>query len=509
MSAATVSHPLIIQGGMGVGVSNWVLAKAVSLRGQLGVVSGTCVDTLLVRRLQDGDVGGHMRRAMEAFPIPDVCNDVLRKYFKPEGLAPGEAYKEIPMYRQVVTKVREQLTVLATFVEVWLAKEGHDGVVGINLLTKVQMPNLATLYGAMLAGVDYVLMGAGIPKEIPGVLDRFAAHQPAQVKFDVEGMGGDTAYLSFDPRVHLEAAPAGIKRPFFLPIIASNSLATMLVRKASGRVDGFIIEAPTAGGHNAPPRGDIVLNERGEPQYGERDVVDLEKMKDHGLPFWLAGSSGSPEKLAEALDAGAAGIQVGTLFAYCEESGIDPALKKDVIRQAQEDRIDVLTDGRASPTGFPFKVVQIGGTMSDPVMYARRERVCDLGYLREAYRREDGRIDYRCAAEPVETYVKKGGARADTEGRKCLCNALFATIGQPQVRHTGFDKEQPLITSGDELKNIRRFIGSDRAGYTAGEVIDYLMSGLKRCVNALQPAHAAYRDALNGRNTSATQTAGR
>ncbi|HLM68423.1 MAG TPA: hypothetical protein VK358_12880, partial [Longimicrobium sp.] len=226
------------------------------------------------------------------------------------------------------------------------------------------------------------------------------------------------------------------------------------------------------------------------------------------LPFWLAGSAGSPEKLAEALDAGAAGIQVGTLFAYCEESGIDPALKKNVIRQAQDDRIDVLTDGRASPTGFPFKVVQIGGTMSDPAMYGKRERVCDLGYLREAYRRQDGRIDYRCAAEPVETYVKKGGERENTEGRKCLCNALFATIGQGQARNGGLDREQPLITSGDELKNIRRFIGSDRAGYTASEVIDYLMSGLKRCMNALQPAHAAYRDALMGRG-SATQTAAR
>ncbi|MBW3573230.1 MAG: nitronate monooxygenase, partial [Gemmatimonadetes bacterium] len=172
MTAATVTHPLIIQGGMGVGVSNWVLAKAVSLRGHLGVVSGTCVDSLLVRRLQDGDIGGHVRRAMAAFPLPDVSGDVLMKYFLPEGRAPGEPYKEIPMYRQVVTRVREQLTVLASFVEVWLAKEGHDGVVGINLLTKVQMPNLATLYGAMLAGVDYVLMGAGIPKEIPGVLDR-------------------------------------------------------------------------------------------------------------------------------------------------------------------------------------------------------------------------------------------------------------------------------------------------------------------------------------------------
>jgi len=172
MTAFGIEHPLIIQGGMGVGVSNWVLARAVSLRGQLGVVSGTCIDTVLVRRLQDGDEEGHVRRAMAHFPLPEVVEDVLRRYFRPEGRAEGEPYTAIPMYRQVVSKVREQLTMLASFVEVWLAKEGHDGVVGVNLLTKVQMPNLATLYGAMLARVDYVLMGAGIPKEIPGALDR-------------------------------------------------------------------------------------------------------------------------------------------------------------------------------------------------------------------------------------------------------------------------------------------------------------------------------------------------
>lgn len=486
-----IEHPLIIQGGMGVGVSNWVLAKAVSLRGQLGVVSGTCVDAVLVRRLQDGDEGGHVRRAMAHFPMPEVVEDVLHRYFKAEGRAEDEPYRAIPMYKQVVSKVREQLTMLASFVEVWLAKEGHDGVVGVNLLTKVQMPNLATLYGAMLARVDYVLMGAGIPKEIPGALDRFAAHEPAAIRLDVEGGArDDSELLHFDPRNHFAAPPEGITRPYFLPIIASNSLATMLMRKASGRVDGFVIEAPTAGGHNAPPRVAGVYNERGEPLYGERDVVDLEKMKEHGVPFWLAGGAGTPEKLQEALDAGAAGIQVGTLFAYTEESGIAPELKRDVIRQAQDDAIDVLTDGRASPTGFPFKVVQMPGTVSQLPVYQQRERVCDLGYLRQAFKRADGRIDYRCAAEPVETYVKKGGLREDTEGRKCLCNALFATIGMGQARDEGLH-EKPLITSGDELKNIRRFIGSDRSGYTAGEVIDWLMTGFERLCDRARHANPA------------------
>jgi len=125
---------------MGVGISNWVLAKAVAMRGQMGVVSGTCIDTVLVRRLQDGDIGGHVRRAMEHFPLPETVQDVLNKYFRPEGREPGEPYREIPMYRQVVTKVREQLTMLASFVEVWLAKEGHDGPVGVNLLTRCRCP---------------------------------------------------------------------------------------------------------------------------------------------------------------------------------------------------------------------------------------------------------------------------------------------------------------------------------------------------------------------------------
>lgn len=474
----SLTHPTIIQGGMGVGVSNWVLAKAVSLRGQLGVVSGTALDTLFVRRLQDGDVGGHVRRALEHFPIPEVSAEILTRYFLPDGRPEGVPYKPVPMYKQVVGKVRHQLTMAANFVEVWLAKEGHDGVVGINLLTKVQMPTLDSLYGAMLAGVDYVLMGAGIPKEIPGALDRMAQHQTASLRFDVEGLGRDEVeFLTFDPSVHWADTPPPLKRPKFLPIIASNSLGTMLVRKANGRVDGFVVEGPTAGGHNAPPRGEIRYNERGEPVYGDRDEVDLQKLAELGLPFWIAGGTGVPERVQEALEAGAAGVQVGTLFAYCEESGIEEHLREQVLRQARDGELDVYTDHRASPTGFPFKVVQLDTTVSADAVYQARERVCDLGYLRTAYRGANGRIGYRCAAEPVDTFVKKGGDVGETLGRKCLCNALLADVGHGQVRDTG-EREKPLLTSGDELKNILQFTGG-RIRYSAAEVIDYLLSAVQ------------------------------
>ncbi len=474
MTTAMAAHPCIIQGGMGIGISNWRLARAVASIGQLGVVSGTCVDTLLVRRLQDGDIGGHMRRAMEHFPIPDVAARVFEKYFLPGGREDGAPYRMLSMWRHGASRARAQIAMLASFVEVHLAKEGHAGPVGMNLLTKVQLPNLATLYGAMLAGIDYVLMGAGIPKEIPGVLDAFAQHRPASMRLHVEGANGAAPpELRLDPADHWKIDPGTeLRRPYFLPVISSHALATLMARKANGRVDGFVVEAPTAGGHNAPPRGRLELNARGEPVYGERDRADLEELRALGLPFWLAGEAGSPERLREARDAGATGIQVGTLFAYANESGLDPALRQRVLDMARAGTIDVRTDPLASPTGFPFKVVQLEGTNSESGVYRKRARICDLGYLRVAYRKADGRIDYRCAAEPVDTYVRKGGDASDTVGRKCLCNALFADAGHAQAR--GADVERPLVTSGDALGGLGRLLPAE-GGYAAARVVDYLL----------------------------------
>lgn len=457
---------------MGVGVSDWRLARAVSLRGQIGVVSGTVLDTILVRRLQDGDEGGHVRRAMAAFPMPQVSTDVLRRYFLPEGRAAGQPYKLLPMYKQVVSVARQQVTILANFVEVYLAKEGHRGHVGVNLLTKVQLPNLASLYGAMLAGVDYVLMGAGIPREIPAVLDAFAEHHPASIKFDIEGAGaGSAEMLSLDPRATGSEITMPLKRPLFFPIVASNSLAATLARKASGRVDGFVVEGPTSGGHNAPPRGEMHFNERGEPLYGERDVVDLAKLAELGVPFWVAGGAGSPEKLRQAIASGATGVQVGTLFAYCDESGLTSGIKREILSSVTSGKAQVFTDPRASPTGYPFKVVRWDSEGADG---AGRARKCDLGYLRVAYRGSDNRIGYRCPAEPVDTFVAKGGAAEDTEGRRCLCNGLVSNIGFPQLTANG-ESEPPLVTSGDDLLNIEIFLGG-RTSYTASDVIDYLLA---------------------------------
>ncbi|MDK2972728.1 MAG: hypothetical protein PWP23_2483 [Candidatus Sumerlaeota bacterium] len=462
---------------MGVAVSDWRLARAVSREGMLGVVSGTALEQVVARRLQMGDPGGHMRRALAQFPHQPTVERILARYFVPGGIADDARMTTPPMWRVDAPTDLLALTVASSFAEVWLAREGHDAPVGINALEKIQLPNLATLYGAMLAGVDVVLMGAGIPAQIPGILDTFVHHGVARMRIAVDGDPADRVTESvLDPRALFgDAVGEPLRRPFFLPIISSNTLAQALLKRATGKIDGFIVEHHTAGGHNAPPRGHSPLNDRGEPVYGNRDSMDFAKLHALGIPFWLGGGTASPERLAAARAVGAQGIQVGTAFAFCNESGVMPELRAAVLESVRAGTADVFTDPLASPTGFPFKVVRHPDTVSEPECYLRRERICDGGHLRHIFRKEDGTLGYRCPAEPEKDYVAKGGSAEETVGRKCICNALIATVGLGQ-RRSGGQRELPIVTAGDDLLQLIRAFPATKDGYSVRDVRDYLMS---------------------------------
>ena len=468
-------YPTIIQGGMGVGVSGWRLARAVSRQGQLGVVSGTALDEVFARRLQDGDPGGHIRRALDHFPFPEIADRLYTAYFIPGGKEPRTPYRKLPKHTKTGSPEFREITVAANFVEIWLAKEGHKNPVGINYLEKIQIPHLASIYGSMLAGVDYILMGAGIPIRIPGILDAYVNHEQATYPLAVTGaQEGDDTTMVFAPRELMTRDLPPLKRPRFLAIIASNTLAVTLLKKANGKVDGFVIEGPIAGGHNAPPRGKMQLDAAGEPIYGERDKVDLAKIRELGVPFWLAGGYGAPEKVREALSEGAAGVQVGTAFAFCFESDLRADYKYTLIEKVKSGEAVIATDPLASPTGFPFKVALLEGTNSQPEVYADRPRVCDLGYLRESYRTEDGEIGYRCPGEPITVWASKGGKPEIAEGRKCLCNGLMANIGHGQSRN-GSRTENGLVTAGNDLPVVSQFLRADGTPYTAADVIAKLL----------------------------------
>ena len=134
---------------------------------------------------------------------------------------------------------------------------------------------------------DYVLMGAGIPRAIPRVIDDSA---PASRRDALRGQGttGEAPEVRFDPSVISPVVPP-LERPDFLAIVSSHVLATMLARLDSP-ADGFVIEGPTAGGHNAPPRAS-----RRSPTTASRVYSDVigpiwKRSRGLGRPFWLAGA---------------------------------------------------------------------------------------------------------------------------------------------------------------------------------------------------------------------------
>lgn len=462
--------PTIIQGGMGVAVSSWQLARSVASRGQLGLVSGTAIDVVQARRLADGDPGGHVREAMSHFPVPEIAQRVIDRFYIEGGRDPSKPYPAHEM--PVVNPSRDQveLALVANFAELWLAKQANNGWVGVNYLEKIRIPSLYELAGAVLGGADFVVMGAGIPREIPVVLDLLAEGKPAPRSIVV--LDGDDVDVTFDPT---EFVPDGWprRRPAFLAIVSSNTLATFLARNPANRPDGFVVELAVAGGHNAPPRDNSVRDELGQPVYGERDLVNFEKLASVGLPFWVAGGWAGPDKLVEAKEAGAVGVQVGTAFALCEESGMERGLREGLLAEALAGELVVRTDPLASPSGYPFKVAQAKGTVSEPEVYESRRRVCDLGYLRDACVDPQGNLDYRCPAEPRGAFIRKGGEAAELDERRCLCNGLMATAGLAQVRRG--EPEPPIVTLGDDAIRVAQLLGSGTGTFAAADVISWIL----------------------------------
>jgi nitronate monooxygenase len=499
----------LIQGGMGAYVSNWRMARAVAAERRgvtAGTVSGTGLDVVYVRLLQLGDPGGHVCRALAAFDTQfgvDIGRRICDRYFIEGGKSPAARFKNAPMQVANAQDGSEviplpgrdtepvalalgdeiiELLIATGFAEVWLAKQGHTGNIFINFLKKIELPLVYTLYGAMLAGVDGVIVGAGNPDGLPAICSRLANHETVTIDLSVlYRESGESFHIPFDPRrvANGKLARNPLHRPAFLAIASLESLVKALAESPSGAPDGFIIEHHTAGGHNAGPQGPLVKDERGQPQYGPLDEPDLQSIRNVGLPFWLAGGYGSHGKLQQALDNGATGVQVGSVFALVEESGIKATYRSAILHDLREKNDQTLVQTTLfSPTGFPFKVVQLPDTLADEGVYTARPRVCDIGLLQQIgldKPAEDGtrRLFQRCSAAPVEGFVQKRGLERNTEGRRCLCNGLLACVGLGQVgARMGKPVEEPaIVTLGNHLDGIRRLSRNGQSPYWARDVV--------------------------------------
>lgn len=493
---AASSDPALIAGGMGVRISWWVMSRIVSMMGGLGVVSGTGLEIVYPRLLQDGDPGGHVRRAFTELvrrqpALAGPVWELFDKYYIEGGRPAGTPYKQVPPCRLTrienfrpgpdsfweLPREMQVLALAASFAEVWLAREGHDKPVGINFLRKVERPLPWALYGAILAGAAYVIVGAGNPDELPGMIDKLSRHETASMSFKVYGTtsGSGAFYAAVRPR-ELNCGGEPLAAPKFLAIVSSFGLARELAGNPATRPYGFVVEGSEAGGHSAAP-SKMRFDGEGRPLlvYTEHDRADIGAIAGLGLPFWLAGAYASGPKVREARALGAVGVQFGTLAALSSQSGMEPALRSRVLKLLTSGELKV-TNELVSPTGFPFKVAQVPGTVSEGAVYNARTRRCDIGLLQTAYLKPDGSLGYRCPAEPVESFTAKGGLARNTAGRVCLCNALLAAAGVPQVHPDGY-VEPPIVTLGEDLDSARELASGLPAGqetYTIGKVLKFL-----------------------------------
>jgi NAD(P)H-dependent flavin oxidoreductase YrpB (nitropropane dioxygenase family) len=339
-----------------------------------------------------------------------IGQKIIDRYFIAGGKAPDARFKSAPMQilhaqsgvppatgvagdpshvpLQLDAETIE-LLIATGFAEVWLAKEGHSGNIFINFLNKIEVPLMFVMYGAMLAGVDGVVVGAGNPDGLAARCSHLANHQAVTKNLAMLYQeAGEAFTITFDPQQVAAGAftKTPLKRPAFLAIVALEGLVQALAASASEAPDGFIIEHHTAGGHNANPVGPLHLDATGQPIYSRLDDPDLAAIRNVGLPFWMAGGYGSHAQLLAAQAAGATGVQTGSVFALAEESGMGPDFRSAIFKQLRQGTDDaaLVHTTMFSPTGFSFKVVQLQHTLADQDVYASRRRICDIGLLQQA-----------------------------------------------------------------------------------------------------------------------------
>ena len=156
------------------------------------------------------------------------------------------------------------------------------------------------------------------------------------------------------------------------------------------------------------------------------------------------------------------------------DSGLRPDLREQMLELARKNELHVRTDHRASPTGFPFKVVEVAGTIGEKATYEARPRLCDLSYLRTPVVHADGKVQYVCASEPEHKYIDKGQDPADLVDRLCLCNGLMAAVGLGQERADGYH-EAPLLTLGSSANEVHEMLERFPNGWTATDLIRTLL----------------------------------
>ena len=271
----------ILQGGMGVGVSLGGLAGAVAACGGMG-----CIST--------ADAG---------YREPDFARDPARAN-----------HRALTAEIQKAKKIAKGM-----------------GLVAVNAMVATQ-DYAAAIRTAVEAGADAVVSGAGLPLELPGIVNT------------------------------MEVAIA--------PIVSSARAAKLILRrwaKEFGRTADFVvIEGCKAGGHLGFAEADLLA---GNCQSLDEilpgvlaEVKPYEVQFGHAIPVFVAGGVYTGADMARFTKLGATGVQLATRFITTYECDASQTYK-DVLLAAKAEDVRIIH----SPVGMP------GRALNTPLVQALTE----------------------------------------------------------------------------------------------------------------------------------------
>ncbi|TCS39428.1 nitronate monooxygenase [Paucimonas lemoignei] len=271
----------IVQGGMGVGISAHRLAGTVASLGAMGTISS--VD--------------------------------LRRHHADLMAATGKSRDK---------EAINQANLVALDREIQAAKKLSEGrgMIAVNVMRAVA-EYAAYVKQACQSGIDAVVVGAGLPLDLPELTADYPKVSLIPILSDVRGIG-----LILKKWMRKNRLP-----------------------------DAIVIENPRyAAGHLGAPNKDSV----DDPGYAFPTVLEgaRELFKDMGLereriPLIVAGGIHSPEQVKNLFKLGADAIQLGTAFAVTEEGDAHPKFKEVLANAKPEDIVTFM-----SVAGLPARAVK-------------------------------------------------------------------------------------------------------------------------------------------------------
>ena len=274
----------VIQGGMGIGVSAGGLAGTVAGLGGMGTISA--VD---LRRLH-----------------PDLMARTAHLNAEPDAGQRIDAANLEALGREIA-RAREL--------------SGGRGLVAVNVM-KALTAYEAYLRHAMACGVDALVVGAGLPLDLPELA-----------------------------RDHPEVA--------LIPILSDARGVQLVVRKweKKGRLpDAIVIEHPRlAGGHLGASKIGDLNDTRFDFDVAIPQVLEFFKTAgiEGRIPLIAAGGIGSLQDIRRLQGLGASAVQLGTAFAVTTECDAHPAFKQVLADAQPADIVEFV-----STAGLPARAVR-------------------------------------------------------------------------------------------------------------------------------------------------------